>query len=440
MRESLQAALGDSLGEEVFDIMFYGSALACEFIISRNIPGKQFASLFRNMKAATAMGAAGQAVNDIFGAIGNCVTGEQNWEFSLSAYFKSAEQAAFNSLAFAALPQPPCGNALGKWLWLQTGQIGVGLLNDAVNTGNVNIDERWAYSAATGGALSLLGSGADSKYVKYVLNVFGHVGAEAAYDYAKLMEGMENMPPEEQEKAMTMFYLDTLRALTSSVVTNATQALFEIEPVDAVRGLLYEEFTDLSIKGVGFGIDVTRRYNSKNHAIGVLGQGFTLSLFSHIAKDGRALLATLPDGSAEAFLHDGAGWASAKGGSRRCEVHDDPFTGETHMAWQGLAYTYNRRGHLSSVEDRNGNSMHYSYIGGTDLVSRIDKSDGQWLEFTYANGRLTAITDRIGRKVEYGHQNEFLAEARAQTARRPLQLLGRRVHRVHRRRQRGEIR
>ena len=110
------------------------------------------------------------------------------------------------------------------------------------------------------------------------------------------------MSPEERESAIWSVAKNGVQAFGSSVMTNAIQQQLETEPVDTVRGHLDETFTDLVINSLGFSLEIIRKHNSKNHAKGVVGRGFSINVDTRIIRDDICALVILPDSSVEMFV------------------------------------------------------------------------------------------------------------------------------------------
>ncbi len=202
------------------------------------------------------------------------------------------------------------------------------------------------------------------------------------------------------------------RTDTKSVVVYVTglalgrsqpQQAFSKDPVNLATGNYAYQHTDLRIPGRGLAFEFTRSYNSKDPMASVLplGYGWNHSYNIHLwVNDSNSVVVAFGDGHEETYATDGAGGYVAEPGVFNTLVSSgDGFTLTTKDQRQ---YDFDSNGQLTSIADRNGNTLSLSYADGelaaiTDTVGR---------SFTFAsdtNGCLSRITDPLGRTIQFAY-------------------------------------
>ncbi len=69
--------------------------------------------------------------------------------------------------------------------------------------------------------------------------------------------------------------------------------------------------------------------------------------------------------------------------------------------------TFNKKGQLTRVEDRNGNALRVT--AGANGPMEVNDGQGRWMKFTYFGGFLTEVRDHTGRGVQFSYRGENLA-------------------------------
>ncbi len=198
-------------------------------------------------------------------------------------------------------------------------------------------------------------------------------------------------------------------------VSNKLQSIVTGEPVDSVRGLLTEEFTDFYLYGVGYDLEIKRHYNSKNKVISDVGLGWSLGISSTVELKGSVVTVKLPDDSFEYFTKNEFGiWSNIRGGTEQYKLNEDYKTGIFSLTLPDKkCYKYNKQGNLSTIKDINGNTTVFSYIFETSKLEKIVNTSGLTLHFEYKDNKIAKIMDNIGRTVEYVYNGDFLVQTKS---------------------------
>jgi RHS repeat-associated protein len=186
------------------------------------------------------------------------------------------------------------------------------------------------------------------------------------------------------------------------------------KPINVTNGNMYLQQGDYQLPSVGFGMNVTRTYNSDSQRIGLFGRGWATAYDESILAydnnmvrfnqgDGRAIYFARPVGSSDGLAPlegDFHGSLSQNGGS-----------GFTLSFTDGSAQEFNSAGKLLSLNDRNGNTTTLTY-GGNGFLSSVTDPFGRVLTVTTnAAGQVTSISDTLGTVATYlyGGSSELLS-------------------------------
>lgn len=167
------------------------------------------------------------------------------------------------------------------------------------------------------------------------------------------------------------------------------------------------DVSDLRIPGRGFSFDWSRSYRSREGALTPLGQSWDFSYNRWIAPSGAGYL--VHDGSARTDLYlpgSLAGCYEATGLFRRlCPqsgTYELIFPDKTIWRFWPIDGTP-RQGRITSVADRNGNTMTFSYDSGGRLTTIVDTL-GRSIAVSYnGDDLISAVTDYTGRAVVYAY-------------------------------------
>ena len=384
--------------QDAFDTIMYGSGLVSEIGIAYLAAPK----LLMSVATGGGMAVAGQG-------IGNALSGEPIYDLSsssgLAELLKTAESGAFIGLLTGGLLQKtglqdPCGMTKAQeWLGKQTIDTTVGAVSELTSTGDIDFGAL-AASQITGSITNRIGMEYDSKSAKYILDVLGDTAGEAGI--VAIRNGGE-ITEDGRQQIQNRFW--------QSVVMNGVQAMSTGEPVDTVRGLLTETFTDIVIPDVGFDLEIVRYYNSKNHRTSCIGKGWTMNIDSRVMHNDRFMMIQMPDSSIEVFEKQNDVWTSAKEGSLRNKIQEDSETGFiTMLTFDKKKYVYNQRGNLVSISDSNQNTLSIQYIDNTEVIDNIQTTGDKTLKFEYCDNKICSITDHIGRTMHYCYDGELLTK------------------------------
>jgi RHS repeat-associated protein len=183
----------------------------------------------------------------------------------------------------------------------------------------------------------------------------------------------------------------------------------QAEDVNCGTGNLSKAQTDLTVGGLGVGLDLTRTYNSQAAADGihgVFGYGWSSSFSDHLAIDKTEKRATLTqaDGSKVAFSEGTGGtytppaWSQDALAGSEASGYTVTFADQTTYKFGGTT------GRLESVTDRAGNATTIAYNVSGNPETITDPS-GRKLKFAYnAEGLAESVEDPMKHVVKYTYE------------------------------------
>jgi RHS repeat-associated protein len=181
------------------------------------------------------------------------------------------------------------------------------------------------------------------------------------------------------------------------------------DPVDLGTGIFVLKKTDLVLPG-RLPVTITRTYRTLGTNQGPFGLGTSHSYDVILRQDGDLRRLLLPGGVRVAFP----------------KQPDGTFRNLTDPAYRGAVLTASGATHvlrfkdgatwsfgapslnisfLTAQADRNGNQITFGRSGTTGTLTAITDSVGRTIQFTYLNGRITDIVDPVGRRVTYAYDN-----------------------------------
>jgi RHS repeat-associated protein len=174
------------------------------------------------------------------------------------------------------------------------------------------------------------------------------------------------------------------------------------DPVNTATGNFYHSELDASLPGIGIPFRFVRSYNSLDASGGVLSRGWTFSY--------NESLLVHPNGDVTFRTADGArlDFVKQSGGS---------FVGSAGVLAQLTAvsggykvtspdqrvHSFDSSGHLTSLVDRNGQGLSFSYASGR--LTTITDSVGRTITLSYSSGLLSTLTLPGSRQVSYGYNS-----------------------------------
>lgn len=223
----------------------------------------------------------------------------------------------------------------------------------------------------------------------------------------------------------------TLRTVDSSGHLGSTSVIFNIrgngnpvpqntsvsrDPVNLATGNFMMDSRDLVIPGRGLPFVFERFYNSKAFAPSAstdgphsLGWGWSHTFEMRVealVRDDTSVSAyrvIFGDGHAETYTLSN-GIYKAEDGIHNIFVKNSDgtfsLTGKNQI--KHLFASLGQDGRLTSIMDRNGNTISITYDEGNKRIDSITDTVGRIVQFQYDSaGHLSAITDPIGRKIQY---------------------------------------
>ena len=179
---------------------------------------------------------------------------------------------------------------------------------------------------------------------------------------------------------------------------------FNGDPVNTATGNYIHHATDLTIPGRGLNFEFKRFYNSQYSGSGPLGAGWTHSynLFVNEDTENETITVSWGDGHNAIFDLIGGTYQPRYAGNFDILVKnpDDTYT-VTQKAQRHYHFLTN--GKLSSIADRNGNTISLVYDGSWKLTG-IQDTVGRTTAFTYdGSDRITQITEPLARTVAFAY-------------------------------------
>ncbi len=171
-------------------------------------------------------------------------------------------------------------------------------------------------------------------------------------------------------------------------------------PVNLVNGNFFLTVGDHFFPAAGVAVQFARAYNSLDTRDGPLGHGWTHSYNTSVITETASLVVVREtDGSLFPYAFDGIQWRSMSGFHRQlAHTAGGPFV-ITHK--NGLVQTFDFRGRLRSIADRNGNEITLGYNEDGLLTTVADGSGRQLLIAYNPSSRIEQVTDPIGRATQY---------------------------------------
>jgi RHS repeat-associated protein len=180
------------------------------------------------------------------------------------------------------------------------------------------------------------------------------------------------------------------------------------DPFSTATGEHTDEFTDLTIGGP-YPLQFRRYYSSallSNEIVGGLGLNWAHNFDLSLTNASGTATVTLEGGASVTFRLVSGAWQMQP--QQRSEYRLLESANDFKLAdiAQSRILTFNKRGQLTRLEDRNGNALQVTPAAAGPGV--VTDGLGRSLRFTYANGFLTEVRDHSGRTVQFGYRGENL--------------------------------
>ncbi|MCG8405183.1 MAG: DUF6531 domain-containing protein [Phycisphaerales bacterium] len=187
------------------------------------------------------------------------------------------------------------------------------------------------------------------------------------------------------------------------------------DPINLFSGELYLQFTDLVIPGRGFDFALKRTYLSKTGRRTIMGYLWDMSYNIYLEQSDDSLMFYNGEGRYDLFTDQGDDTWGRDEYFRIIQQEPDDSYKMTHAdrtVWRFAALDgAPAEGMITSIEDRNGNTMTFDYNAQGQLVTIHDTldnpSNSREIAFTYsADGFLETVTDFTGRVIQYAYYTD----------------------------------
>lgn len=182
------------------------------------------------------------------------------------------------------------------------------------------------------------------------------------------------------------------------------------EPISTGNGNYYYQHTDFVIPGRGMPSVFQRSYNSLDNYSGPLGINWTHSYNIVLTPSATSAFIKWGDGHGESFALSGTKYMPQPGVfSTLVKNADATFT---LTAKNQTKYAFSVAGKLTTIQDKNGNTILLIYDGSGNLI-RVTDTVGRALNLSYdTTNRITQIIDSSSRSVSFQYDtNNNLIQA-----------------------------
>ena len=208
------------------------------------------------------------------------------------------------------------------------------------------------------------------------------------------------------------------------------------DPVSTATGNFFHSETDISIDARSLPLTFSRHYNSKNTRTGPLGQAWSHLYYIYLDNDDPNLINVhWGDSRTDYWNQDSLGGYEPNTVGLYDSLSKD---GSNWIVTRKNLnkYTFDSNGLLTTISDKNGNTITLSYTNpsypnlvtaisdpvgrtvtlsynGSGLLDNITDfaSPARTVQYSYTNGRLTQVTDVLGNTIDYTYDaNGYLSE------------------------------
>lgn len=202
--------------------------------------------------------------------------------------------------------------------------------------------------------------------------------------------------------------LDFINELLKGLATSLGR-IFGADPVDLATGQFVLEKTDLVLPG-RLPVTVMRTYHSGGTAQGPFGRGTSHSYDVSLLNQGDQRTLFLPAGQRVVVRKQADGtFRNLTDPTYRGAVLTEVGGGHQLRFKDGATWTFGlpslNVSFLIAQADRSGNQLTFTRTGTTGTLTAITDSVGRAIQFSYLNGRITEILDPVGRRVTYAYDN-----------------------------------
>ena len=202
-----------------------------------------------------------------------------------------------------------------------------------------------------------------------------------------------------------------LRRIFEQLKGRTLQCALVGDPVNAATGNFIYDNTDISIGGP-YGLEFKRFYNSVDAHDGVLGRNWCHHYEIRLSREEEGIVSILYGDGHRAYYepYEGGNEALESGYRSSLGVFDvlKKLEEDYELTLRdGGKYHFNGLGQLTHQVDPHGNKTTLSY--DDDLLQRVETKGG-YLTFSYANDRISEVTDHTGRSVGYEYEGGMLTK------------------------------
>lgn len=187
--------------------------------------------------------------------------------------------------------------------------------------------------------------------------------------------------------------------------------------VNTFNGDLELVASDLEIAGTGLDLRVARSWHSRSSESSIFGNGWSSTVGDDIYLEFLADDSVMfhgPGGATAGFANDGGVYETPAGvdatltfddNGTASDTSDDVYVLEAFTGAEKLVFDA-ASGNLLRREDRNANTLSYTYGGPGGALSSITDTQSRSFTFTYnSQGLVETVTDPLGRQVRYGYDS-----------------------------------
>ena len=221
---------------------------------------------------------------------------------------------------------------------------------------------------------------------------------KAADTYDGVGNLIEILPTEGDGEADTWYIMDE-RA------SNAERFHYGEGGVNPASGNYSVTCTDMSVAAPGFMVNIARSYNSRNQKQTLLGQGWTFGFEGGLINKGTEVEVSLPNGSSHVFHLKSGAYVAEGTRASLIKKTDGNFILTTQDQYK---YGFDKStSKMTYMEDKNGNQLALYYTSGK--LTKITDTVGREYTLSYnAKSLLASVTDPAGRKVAYEYNDKNL--------------------------------
>lgn len=174
--------------------------------------------------------------------------------------------------------------------------------------------------------------------------------------------------------------------------------------------------TDLRVPGRGLDFEFRRTYNSLDVTQSPLGRGWSHSYHIYVTPEGSDISAVhYSDGKVLRFRQTAGIYQSITPG------YYDKLTRNIDGTWtlkktDLRVYAFDNNGRLTSIRDRNGNTIRITRNGAGN-VEQVTDTVGRTFAFSYNGNLLSSVRDPLGRTIEFTYDDRTGNLAAARDAR-----------------------